>query len=53
MTRSLKSATARPAGLSASNFGQITSDTSANNSGGLLGGGGDPRVLQLALNLLF
>jgi len=41
------------AALNASNFGQITSDIAANNAGGLLATGGDPRVLQLALKFLF
>jgi hypothetical protein len=39
--------------LNSGNFGQITSDISGSQTGGLVANTGDPRILQLALKLLF
>ena len=39
--------------LNAPNFGQITSDISGSQAGGLVASSGDPRILQLALKYLF
>ncbi|HEV3202110.1 MAG TPA: TonB-dependent receptor, partial [Bryobacteraceae bacterium] len=39
--------------LNSSNFGQIISDVNGVQTGGLLAGGGDPRIIQLALKFLF
>ena len=39
--------------LNAPNFGQITSDVSGSQAGGLVASSGDPRILQLALKYLF
>jgi hypothetical protein len=39
--------------LNSSNFGQIISDVNGVQTGGLLAGGGDPRIIQLALKFVF
>jgi hypothetical protein len=39
--------------LNSSNFGQITSDISGPQAGGLVASSGDPRIVQLALKFLF
>jgi hypothetical protein len=39
--------------LNSSNFGQITSDISGPQAGGLVASPGDPRIVQLALKFLF
>jgi hypothetical protein len=39
--------------LKSGNFGQITSDIRGSQTGGLVANTGDPRILQLALKLLF
>jgi len=39
--------------LNAPNFGQITTDISGSQAGGLVASSGDPRILQLALKYLF
>ena len=39
--------------LNSSNFGQITSDISGPQAGGLVASPGDPRIVQLALKYLF
>jgi hypothetical protein len=41
------------AALNTGNFGQITSDVSGTQQGGLLTGGGDPRVIQVAMKFIF
>lgn len=39
--------------LNSGNFGQITGDVNGQQTGGLLAGGGDPRIIQLALKFIF
>jgi hypothetical protein len=39
--------------LNSGNFGQIISDVDGVQTGGLLAGGGDPRIIQLALKVVF
>jgi hypothetical protein len=39
--------------LNSGNFGQIISDVNGVQTGGLLAGGGDPRIIQLALKFVF
>jgi hypothetical protein len=39
--------------LNAPNFGQITSDVSGSQTGGLVASTGDPRIIQFALKYLF
>ena len=39
--------------LNSGNFGQIISDVNGVQTGGLLAGGGDPRIIQLALKVVF